>query len=326
MLRKLCLAPRAFDRSVGHGLDPASPALRHFAGPPRWTLIEAACARVPEFRDLVNGAWMALPRAFRTVPCPEIGPYLRAAFPDGWPDATVVATAGQRHLAHNVAERNELWQADDGIRTRVLRSLGLPVDRAAWRGLRRPVAEYSASEIFVLEGLLSIRVRPAMYLGVDRTDPELLRQLFENLLDAHAQAAADGEIGGHHLTVESDARVTLAVDGAALAAESRPMNHPSELTSMFTAGHWCRTEAAEVLNRMAAFCSGVSARTWYGGQGYAQEFADLAPVGPVRPTGPAEGTGYRVMLELDTDWLPPGAAVPRGLDSRPHVTDLRPPA
>src|SRR5947207_9455745 len=72
VLAELCLAPRAFDRALGHGLDPASPALRHFAGPPRWTLIEAACARVPNFRDVVLSAWMALPRAFQTAPCPEL--------------------------------------------------------------------------------------------------------------------------------------------------------------------------------------------------------------------------------------------------------------
>ena len=52
----------------------------------------------------------------------------------------------------------------------------------------------------------------------------------------------------------------------------------------------------------------------------------MAAIGPVRSTGSADGTGYRVVLELDTEWLPPGAAVPRGLDSRPGVTDLRAPA
>lgn len=36
VLANLCLAPRAFDQALGYGLDATSPALRHFAGPPRF--------------------------------------------------------------------------------------------------------------------------------------------------------------------------------------------------------------------------------------------------------------------------------------------------
>ncbi|MEU8007688.1 hypothetical protein AB0B66_41565 [Catellatospora sp. NPDC049111] len=329
VLTRLCVAPRAFDRSLGYGLDPASPALPYFAGPPRWTLIAAACARVSDLRDLDQGARMALPRAFRTALCPDFEPYLRAVFPQGWPTASVDATTTQRTIACHVAERDELWQAEGETRTRVLRALELPVERAAWlelvKGPRRSVAEYSAADIVVLEGKMAIRCRPTIYVGVDRTHPEMPRRLFENLLDAHAEAVAEGRIDGYHLTIDSDACAVLTVDGVALSVDRGPGTWSPEFTNMFTSCHWCRYEEAEQLCRMSAFCSTVSAETWYDGRRYAQDFADMAAIGPVRPTGPAEGKGYRAVLELDTEWLPPGTAVPRGLDSRPHVTDLRPP-
>lgn len=50
------------------------------------------------------GAGMALPRAFRTAPCPEVGPHLRAGFPDGWPDSTAVPTGAQLMMITDMAE------------------------------------------------------------------------------------------------------------------------------------------------------------------------------------------------------------------------------
>ncbi|MFC4131910.1 hypothetical protein ACFOZ4_14975, partial [Hamadaea flava] len=323
VLAELCLAPRAFDRALGYGLDAASPALCHFAGPPRWALIEAACVRIPNFRDIVTSAWMALPHAFRIAPCPELGPYLRAGFPNGWPAASTVPTSAQLMLAGDVAERAELWDAEEDARIRTLSALGLPTERSDWYALANgPRPDFNAADLIVLNGGMVIRRRPAMYLGegVDRTHPELLRRLLDNLLEAYDHAAADA--GDYRLTVESDTRVAFTVEGAQLLAETGQGGSASELTQLFTGTGHCRTNAKKHLSWLAAFCGTVSAQCWYDGYGYAQDFADMAPIGPVQSTGPADGTGYRAVLELDSEWLPPGTVLPRGLD-RPALTDLR---
>ncbi|MEV6964025.1 hypothetical protein AB0M47_02840 [Hamadaea sp. NPDC051192] len=325
VLAELCLAPRAFDRALGYGLDTASPALRHFAGPPRWALIEAACARTPNFRDVVVSAWMALPHAFRTAPCPELGPFLRAGFPNGWPAASTVPTSAQLMLANDVAERAELWDAEEDARVRTLSALGLPTERSDWYALANgPRPDFRAADLFVVNGGMAIRRRPTIYRGegVDRTHPELLRRLLDNLLEAYDHAAADGEVGDYRLTIESDTRVAFAVEGGQLLAETGRGGYPSEFAQLFTGTGHCRTNAKEHLSRLAACCGTVSAQCWYDGQGYAQDFADMAPTGPVQSTGPADGTGYRALLELDSEWLPSGTVLPRGLDS-PALTDLR---
>ena len=247
VLAKLCLAPSAFDQALGYGLDAASPALRHFTGPPRWALIDAACTRESNFRDLVMCAWMVLPRAFRTAPCPELSPYLRAGFPHGWPEAGA-QTSAQAAFARVVAGRDELWQTDETARIQTLRMLGLPTDREAWCELaKRPRrVDYSAADLVALQGQMAVRRRPALYLGegIDRIHPDLLQRLLENLLDAYEQAAIDGEIDGYRLTIESDARVVLAVDGPAFSIEGRPGGPgSSELTRMFTEPHMSATPA-----------------------------------------------------------------------------------
>ena len=252
----------------------------------------------------------------RTAPCPELSPYLRAGFPHGWPEAGA-GTSAQAAFARVVTGRDELWQTDETARIQTLRMLGLPTDREAWCELaKRPRrAGYSAADLIALQRQMAVRARPALYLreGIDRIHPDLLRRLFENLLDAYEQAATDGEIERYRLTIESDARVVLTVDGPAFSAENQPYSiegwpegGSSEFTRVFTEPHMShsgRTDAMVQLNIVAAFCSTIAAQTWYAGHSYAQSFADMAAVEPVQSTGFADGTGYRAVLELDTEWL-----------------------
>ncbi|MFC8917508.1 hypothetical protein ACFT5C_17225 [Streptomyces sp. NPDC057116] len=142
VLVALARSPHAFD---------ALSALPRFGGEPaRWTLIAAVCARVPDAARLYPAALAALPLAFRLAPCPDLGPYLRVAFPGGWPTDP---SPHQCALARAVGERDELWDPVNGNRKITFRHLGLPDDRAAWRGLTRDSAETcAAAGIVVPEG------------------------------------------------------------------------------------------------------------------------------------------------------------------------------
>ncbi len=174
VLVELARSPRAFDVALGHGTQ--APALRHFTGPPRWTLIEQVCSRAGSPDDLWVAATVAAPRAFRVSPCPEIGPYLRVVFAGGWPQPDT-ASSVQRAVARRLAERTDLWQRNDSTRAATLGPLGLPDDRAAWQELAssRPAGELTAADILVVEERIhAIRMRPQMYLNLTgRDDPRL---------------------------------------------------------------------------------------------------------------------------------------------------------
>ncbi|MDX2707705.1 hypothetical protein PV350_33380 [Streptomyces sp. PA03-6a] len=117
-------SPRAFDRLS---------ALPRFGGePPRWTLVAVLCARVMDFAALYESAAAAVPLGFRLAPCPDLGPYLRVAFPEGLPEAP---TAQQSAFARDVAARDDLWDAVNGNRKITFARLGLPDDREAWQRL-----------------------------------------------------------------------------------------------------------------------------------------------------------------------------------------------
>ncbi|SEC65317.1 hypothetical protein [Streptomyces sp. TLI_105] len=123
-LLRMAVTPTGFDALTG---------LPRFGGePPRWTLISVLCDRVRDFSRLYEASLAALPQAFRLAPCPDLGPYLKVAFPAGWPDGP---TEEQRGLAREVAAREELWGPINGNRRITLGGLGLPNDREAWRAL-----------------------------------------------------------------------------------------------------------------------------------------------------------------------------------------------
>ncbi|MEU7020221.1 hypothetical protein ABZ990_06135 [Streptomyces sp. NPDC046203] len=115
-------------------LDPLA-GIPGFGGhSPRQVLIATLTGRVPDFSRLYEPALAALPHAFRTAPCPDLGPYLRVAFPSGLPDDP---TPEQQGLARELAARDELWDPANGNRRFTLGALGLPDDREAWRALSR---------------------------------------------------------------------------------------------------------------------------------------------------------------------------------------------
>ncbi|MEV3989491.1 hypothetical protein AB0J57_11295 [Streptomyces sp. NPDC049837] len=276
VLVTLAESPRAFD---------ALSALPRFGGEPaRWTLIAAVCARVTGLERLYSGALAALPRAFRLAPCPDLGPYLRVAFPDGWPTDP---TPHQCALARAVGEREELWDPVNGNRKITFARLGLPDDRAAWRGLtRRHPETYSAADIVVMGGPQGMRAFATKFLGLGRTAPALPGRVAELLREG---------FGERSVTVEAGLRLTVEVPDGDLPTAPDPFTSPYPRHPFLA------------LSVAAALSSSVRVLEWHEGRELVREYADLAATGPVRDAGPAGRRGFRVEFRLDEEWLPKGA-------------------
>ncbi|MDG4820586.1 hypothetical protein O7635_01810 [Asanoa sp. WMMD1127] len=322
VLRRLASSARVFDCALGYGGD--SPALRYFVGPPRWTLAEVVCARVDDPGRISEAAHAALQRAFRRSPCPELSPYIRVAFPGGWPRAEAI-TSAQQTIARGLTARSELWQGNAEHRVATLRPLGLPDDWAAWHKLAQSAMpdDPGPADILVIEDpLQAVRTGPQLYVdAAGRSDPRLPGAIVTQLVEEFARCHGTDESARWNLTIESRGRFVLEVDGMALSAEWAPRRR-SYLTTVLTFPQGARAPEWRI-SVAAAFCAGVLGRTWYGGRAFEQEVVDLRPLHPPTPAGEMHGTGYRIEFDLDMEWLPPGSAIPLGLDAHPRVHDLR---
>jgi hypothetical protein len=103
-----------------------------FWGEPRYTVADTVCRRVTDFDLLLPAALAAIPLLYWRFPDPDVEPYLARAFPDGWPSPQT-ATDAQREYARALAESAAFWHPRSGNRLALLKSLGLPEDREAWR-------------------------------------------------------------------------------------------------------------------------------------------------------------------------------------------------
>jgi len=317
VLLDVARTPRAVELSEQPGPDtPTAAELLAL----RRAVIAELCERVSDFGPLHGCATAALPLAFREAPCPDLGPYLRRAFPDGWP-APGTCDGYQRAFAGALADEAHRWQGQqEANRIATLRSLGLPADIDTWRALSKDYPELStAADIVVLDTRLSLRWKPWMYVGHDRTDPAfpagVVGTLVRRLVDEGLEVT---------VTVESDLRFTVYASGWGPA----PMSPGRGAAEVLLAEEqfWYSTTTA-VLARVAAFCSTTRVQSTTGGRGYAQGYAELLPLGPLHDLGPAAepgaGDSVRITCTLDADWLPPGTALPDRLDLPARVVDLR---
>lgn len=292
--------PRAFDHSFTEPFaDPAYPLVipPQFQDRPHRVLIRAVCERVSESPRLFGAALAAMELRDTHQPKPEFGPYLRVAFPAGLTD-NATASHHQQAFARAIADRDDLW--DDtylGVAD-VFAAAGLPYDRERWRNVRasdRREAEgrptHDSATIVVITAARAIRKRPAMYLGVARTSPDLLR----NLLHVVATDA---------VTVRAEAPLRFAVEAG---GTTLPLSAVESIATAQALG----SPAYFGLSVAAALSLRVSVWLWVDSVAYRQQFVDHVPMAPIQTLGPADREdGYRIVYELDRDWLPPGAQLP----------------
>src|SRR3989338_768094 len=95
--------------------------------------------------------------------------------------------------------------------------------------------EYTAKDIFVLEGLEPVRKRPGMYIGSTGTDG--LHHLIWEVVDNSIDEAMAGHAKNIAVTLLSDRRVRVVDDGRGIPVETHKQTKKSALETVMTILH-----------------------------------------------------------------------------------------
>jgi DNA gyrase subunit B/topoisomerase-4 subunit B len=176
------------------------------------------------------------------------------------------------------------------------------------------LANYTAKDITVLEGLDPVRKRPGMYIGgVGSTG---LHHLVWEILDNSIDEAMNGYASNIWVTLHEDgSSITIVDDGRGIPVDKHPKTKRSALETIFTTLHaGGKFEAgnyktagglhgvgASVVNALSKELVATVKRD---GATWEIKFKQGQPVGTVKKTGPARGTGTTVFFRPDTTIFP----------------------
>ena len=293
--------PRAFDHAFTEPFT--EPAYRLMIPPqferfPHRQVIRTVCERVTDFRRLVAAAVAAVDLRTSYRPIPEFGPYLPVAFPAGLPDDGTISLH-QQAFARAIADRDDLWDGTYHGVPEMLAAAGLPQDRESWSNVRMATnrdaagrAVYESTDLLAITAAQAVRKRPAAYLGVTRSSPDLLRNLLGFVATDNVSVRTTAPL---RFTAEGNGTLLAASDVEAIAT-ARAIGNPEYFA----------------LGAAAAVSLWVTVHWWADGVAYRQQFVDHTEVGPIQTLGSANrADGFRIDFELDREWLPPGAHFPR---------------
>jgi DNA gyrase subunit B/topoisomerase-4 subunit B len=173
---------------------------------------------------------------------------------------------------------------------------------------------YSAKDITVLEGLEPVRRRPGMYIG--GVGAAGLHHLVWEILDNAVDEAMNGHCSTIALTLHEDAAsITVEDDGRGIPVDKHPQTKTSALEVIFTTLHaggkfehgnyktagGLHGVGASVVNALSRELVATVKRD---GATWEQRYKQGTPVGGVKKTGPARGTGTRVFFRPDPTIFP----------------------
>ena len=176
------------------------------------------------------------------------------------------------------------------------------------------MTNYTAKDITVLEGLEPVRKRPGMYIGgVGSTG---LHHLVWEILDNSIDEAMNGYASNIWVTLHEDgSSITIVDDGRGIPVDKHPKTKKSALEVIFTmlhaggkfeAGNYktaggLHGVGASVVNALSKELVATVKRD---GATWEIRFKQGLPVGTVKKTGPARGTGTTVFFRPDATIFP----------------------
>jgi len=176
------------------------------------------------------------------------------------------------------------------------------------------VANYTAKDITVLEGLEPVRRRPGMYIGgVGSTG---LHHLIWEILDNSVDEAMNGHASNILVTLHKDgSSITVEDDGRGIPVDKHPQTKTSALEVIFTTLHaggkfeqgnyktagGLHGVGASVVNALSRELVATVKRD---GQTWEQKYREGEPVAGVKKLGPARGTGTTIFFRPDPKIFP----------------------
>ncbi|MBI2450611.1 MAG: DNA topoisomerase (ATP-hydrolyzing) subunit B [Candidatus Nealsonbacteria bacterium] len=171
-------------------------------------------------------------------------------------------------------------------------------------------SNYTAKDIYVLEGLEPVRKRPGMYIG--STGPDGLHHLIWEVADNSLDEAMGGYAKNITVILLPQSRIEITDDGRGIPVEKHPQTKKSTLETVMTtlhAGGKFGGEAYKVsgglhgvgVSVVCALSKWMKAEVCRDGSKYAQEYVRGKPQGAVKKIGPCRQTGTTVSFEPDPE-------------------------
>jgi DNA gyrase subunit B len=176
------------------------------------------------------------------------------------------------------------------------------------------MANYTAKDITVLEGLEPVRKRPGMYIGGVGTAG--LHHLVWEVLDNAVDEAMNGYASNIVVTLhEEGSSITVADDGRGIPVDKHPSTKKSALEVIFTVLHaggkfekgnyktagGLHGVGASVVNALSTELVATVKRD---GSQWEMAFKRGKPTGPIKKTGSARGSGTSVYFHPDPTIFP----------------------
>jgi len=176
------------------------------------------------------------------------------------------------------------------------------------------VANYTAKDITVLEGLEPVRKRPGMYIG--GVGMAGLHHLVWEVIDNAVDEAMNGYASNINVVLHKDgSSITVTDDGRGIPVDKHPTTKKSALEVIFTMLHaggkfeqgnyktagGLHGVGASVVN---ALSSELRATVKRDGASWEMVFKRGKPTGPLKKAGPARGTGTTVYFHPDSTIFP----------------------
>ncbi|MEK7564965.1 MAG: DNA topoisomerase (ATP-hydrolyzing) subunit B [Patescibacteria group bacterium] len=169
---------------------------------------------------------------------------------------------------------------------------------------------YTAKDIYVLEGLEPVRKRPGMYIGSTGVDG--LHHLIWEIVDNSMDEAMAGHAKNISVVIESDNRVRVDDDGRGIPVEVHKQTGKSALETVMTTLHaggkfggesykisgGLHGVGASVVN---ALSSSLKAEVCRDGELWMQEYKRGVPLAKVKKVGKCNQNGTSVTFEPDPE-------------------------